>query len=58
MEGIPTGRHWLEVAEELEEKSADMMKRFAKHYFRNWKVGDKVHVKGNLQYALICGERT
>ncbi len=57
MEGLPTGRHWLEVAEELEEKSADMMERFEKHYFRSWKVGDKAHVKGSLQFALICGEK-
>lgn len=57
MEGIPTGRHWLEVAEELEKKSTEMKKRFEKHYFRSWKVGDKTHVKGSLQYGLICGER-
>ncbi len=58
MEGIPTGRHWLEVADAMEKKSAEMKGRFAENYFRTRKVGEKTHVRGNLQYALICGERT
>ncbi|HEX9879930.1 MAG TPA: methyltransferase domain-containing protein [Candidatus Binatia bacterium] len=57
MEGIPTGRHWLEAAEEVERQPADMKKRFEENYFRFWKSGDKTHVKGSFQYALICGEK-
>ena len=57
MEGIPTGRHWLEAAEELERKSPEMKKRFEEDYFRFWKSGDQNHVKGHFNFALICGER-
>ena len=57
MEGIPTGRHWLEAAEELAKKSREMKERFEQHYFRFWKSGDKTHVQGKFQFALICGEK-
>jgi ubiquinone/menaquinone biosynthesis C-methylase UbiE len=56
MEGVPTGRHWLEVAEELDTKSDEMKTRFEEHYFRSWKTGGKAHVKGGLSYAVICGK--
>ena len=58
MEGIPTGRHWLEAAEELERKPPEMKKRFEENYFRFWKSGDQTHVKGHFYFALICGEKT
>ncbi len=58
MEGIPTGRHWLEAAEELERKPPEMKKRFEENYFQFWKSGDKTHVKGHFNFALICGEKT
>ncbi len=58
MEGIPTGRHWLEAAEELERKLPEMEKRFQENYFRFWKNGDQTHVKGHFNFALICGEKT
>jgi len=58
MEGIPTGRHWLEAAEELERKPPEMKKRFEENYFRFWKSGDQIHVKGHFNFALICGEKT
>ncbi len=58
MEGIPTGRHWLEAAEELERKPPEMKKRFEENYFRFWKSGDQTHVKGHFNFALICGEKT
>ena len=41
MEGIPTGRHWLEVAQELDTMSPDLKRRFEEHYFHSWKAGDK-----------------
>jgi len=57
MEGIPTGRHWLEVAEELQEESPELAQRFRENYFRWERKGERVHVKGSFAYALICGEK-
>jgi len=57
MEGIPTGRHWLEVAEELEGESPDLAQRLRQNYFRWERKGEAVHVKGSFSYALICGEK-
>ncbi|NIO09361.1 MAG: methyltransferase domain-containing protein, partial [Deltaproteobacteria bacterium] len=56
MDGIPTGRHWLEAAEELAAKP-EMKKRFEENYFQFWRSGDKTHVKGRFHFALICGEK-
>jgi ubiquinone/menaquinone biosynthesis C-methylase UbiE len=56
MEGVPTGRHWLEVAEGLEGKSDEMRKRFKENYFQYQKKDKGIHVKGSFSYAVICGE--
>ncbi len=56
MGGIPTGPHWLEVAEGLDGKSGAMRKRFKESYFQYQKRGDGFHVKGSFNYAIICGE--
>jgi len=55
MDGIPTGQHWLEVAEELETKAPELAERLKKNYFTWHSHGDHVHVKGSFSYALICG---
>jgi ubiquinone/menaquinone biosynthesis C-methylase UbiE len=55
MDGIPTGQHWLEVAEELEIKAPELAARLKKNYFTWHKHDDHVHVKGSFSYALICG---
>ena len=55
MDGIPTGQHWLEVAEELETKAPELAERLKKNYFTWHRHGDHVHVKGSFSYALICG---
>ena len=55
MDGIPTGRHWLEAAEELEREAPELAERMKKNYFTWHKHGDHVHVKGSFSYALICG---
>ena len=57
MEGIPTGRHWLEVAEQIQTESAEMRARFEQSYLEYRKVDGKVRIKGRLSFALICGER-
>lgn len=57
MDGIPTGRHWLEVAEQMQDESSELKRRFAEKYFRYEKKGDKVHVQGKFAYALVCGEK-
>jgi ubiquinone/menaquinone biosynthesis C-methylase UbiE len=55
MDGIPTGRHWLEAAEELEKEAPHVAERMKKKYFTWHRHDDHVHVKGGFSYALICG---
>jgi ubiquinone/menaquinone biosynthesis C-methylase UbiE len=55
MDGIPTGRHWLEAAEELETEAPELAARLKKNYFTWHRHDDHVHVKGGFSYALICG---
>ncbi len=55
MDGIPTGRHWLEAAEELETESLELAERLKKNYFTWHRHDDHVHIKGSFSYALICG---
>jgi ubiquinone/menaquinone biosynthesis C-methylase UbiE len=55
MDGIPTGRHWLEVAEELETEAPELAGRLKKNYFTWHRHDDHVHVKGSFSYALISG---
>jgi ubiquinone/menaquinone biosynthesis C-methylase UbiE len=57
MEGIPTGRHWLEAAEELEAASPDLAQRLRENYFRWERSGDAVRVEGDFFYALVSGEK-
>ena len=54
MDGIPTGRHWLEVAEELEAEAPELAQRLKKNYFTWHSHADHVHVKGSFSYGLIC----
>jgi ubiquinone/menaquinone biosynthesis C-methylase UbiE len=55
MDGIPTGRHWLEAALELEKEAPELAERMQKNYFTWHAHGDHVHVKGSFSYALITG---
>jgi ubiquinone/menaquinone biosynthesis C-methylase UbiE len=55
MDGIPTGRHWLEVAEELEREAPELAERMKKNYFTWHQHEGHVHVQGSFSYALICG---
>jgi ubiquinone/menaquinone biosynthesis C-methylase UbiE len=55
MDGIPTGQHWLEAAEELETQAPELAARLKKNYFTWHRHDDHVHVKGSFSYALICG---
>jgi len=54
MDGIPTGRHWLEAAEELETEAPELAQRMKKNYFTWHRHDDHVHVKGSFSYGLIC----
>ena len=56
-EGIPMGPHWIKIAEELQEKPEEMRKRFEEVFFRLEKEKGKVHVRGSLSYAVVCGEK-
>lgn len=55
MDGIPTGRHWLEAALEIETDAPELAERMKKNYFTWHAHGDHVHVKGGFSYALITG---
>ena len=57
MDGIPTGRHWLEVAEELQIESPELAQRLKESYFRWERKGETVHVRGRFCYALVSGEK-
>lgn len=57
MEGIPTGRHWLEVAEELETEAPELAERLKQSYFTWRRHDDHLHVKGSFSYGLICGAK-
>jgi ubiquinone/menaquinone biosynthesis C-methylase UbiE len=57
MDGIPTGRHWLEAAEELEVEAPELAERMKQNYFSWHKHGDTAHVNGSFPYALILAER-
>ena len=48
MDGIPTGQHWLEAAEELETEAPELAERLKKRYFTWHSHGDHVHVKGSF----------
>jgi len=55
MEGIPTGRHWLPVAQQLNEKSAEIGGRFEERYFRLESRGKEFHIKGKFHFGLVMG---
>jgi ubiquinone/menaquinone biosynthesis C-methylase UbiE len=55
MDGIPTGRHWLEAALEIEKENPELPERMKKNYFTWHSHGDHTHVKGAFSYALITG---
>ena len=57
MDGIPTGRHWLEAAEELEREAPELAQRMKKNYFTWHRHENHVHVKGSFSYALVCGAK-
>lgn len=58
MEGIPTGRHWLEVAVQMEHDPPEIRRRFEEKYFRYEKAGEKLRVKGSFGFAIVCGEKS
>jgi ubiquinone/menaquinone biosynthesis C-methylase UbiE len=55
MDGIPTGRHWLEAALELEKEAPELAERMKKNYFTWHAHDDHAHVKGSFSYAVITG---
>jgi ubiquinone/menaquinone biosynthesis C-methylase UbiE len=57
IEGIPTGRHWVEIAEQIQEESPETKRRFQERYFRYGKKDGRVHVQGSFAFALVCGEK-
>ncbi|MGH7834617.1 MAG: class I SAM-dependent methyltransferase [Candidatus Binatia bacterium] len=57
MDGIPTGRHWLDAAEEIENQSPELAQRMREKYFVWERRGETVHVKGAFSYGLICAQK-
>jgi ubiquinone/menaquinone biosynthesis C-methylase UbiE len=56
-EGIPMGRHWLEIAKELQTAPPELRRRFEEKYFRFEMKGDQPHIRGIFAFALIGGEK-
>ena len=56
-DGIPTGRHWIELVDELERRPAELRDRFADKYFRYEKAAGRLHISGGFHYGLIAGEK-
>ena len=52
-EGIPTVRHWIEAAAELESQPDDVKHRFEENYFRYIKEGEGYRINGSLRYAMV-----
>ncbi len=57
IDGVPTGRHWIEVVDELHRRPAELRARFQERYFRFEKTGDRLHISGGFHYGLIAGEK-
>lgn len=57
IDGIPTGRHWVEVAEHMQKESPEIRRRFEERYFHYEKRGEKARVRGSFAYSLVCGEK-
>lgn len=57
MEGIPTGRHWLEVAAEMRGEAPEMRARFEQSYLRYGEAGPKPRFTGTLSFSLVCGTK-
>ncbi len=56
-EGIPTARHWVEAAAELENQPDDVKRRFQENYFRYIKEGEGYRITGTLSYAIVCATK-
>jgi ubiquinone/menaquinone biosynthesis C-methylase UbiE len=52
-EGIPTARHWVDAAAELESQPDDVKRRFEENYFRCIKEGEDYRITGSLNYAIV-----
>jgi ubiquinone/menaquinone biosynthesis C-methylase UbiE len=52
-EGIPTARHWVDAAAELESQPDDVKRRFEENYFRYIKEGEDYRITGSLSYATV-----
>lgn len=57
VEGIPTGRHWVEAAAELEEQPEAVRRRFEENYFQYTREGEGYRVKGSLSYAFVSARK-
>lgn len=57
VDGVPMGRHWLEVVDELERRPPELRDRFRETYFGYEKTGTRLHISGGFHYGLIAGEK-
>jgi ubiquinone/menaquinone biosynthesis C-methylase UbiE len=56
-DGIPTGRHWIDAAEELDSQPEDVKRRFEQNYFRYSKEGEDYRITGSLSYAIVSSTK-
>ena len=56
-DGIPTGRHWIEVLDALEQRPPELKARFQERYFGYEKTGDRIHIRGGFHFGLVAGEK-
>jgi len=52
-DGIPTARHWVEAAAEVEHQPSDVKRRFEENYFRYIKQGEGYRITGSLSYSIV-----
>lgn len=53
-DGIPTGRHWLQIAEGMSREPKEVRERFEERYFRREARGDAVRVSGAFLFGLVA----
>jgi ubiquinone/menaquinone biosynthesis C-methylase UbiE len=56
-EGIPTARHWVDAAVEMETQPDEVKRRFEENYFRCTKEGEDYRITGSLSYVIVCCDK-
>jgi ubiquinone/menaquinone biosynthesis C-methylase UbiE len=57
LDGVPTGRHWLEIAEGIAARPKQVRERFEQRFFRWERRGGVLHVGGTFLFGLVSARR-